>query len=142
MKTLISTIFVAAVFAIVSLPSLSAQDINFVLSRMDKSKRELTSLKADIKMTEYDATLADDTVKKGRVQYKPKKGRDAFFRIDWETPDEALIVAAGRYIIWRKRHKTATVGKVDKSAKQKGTKSALKFLSMSKSELIKNYKIV
>lgn len=136
-------IFVAAaviVFSFAAISSVGAQTMNEILSTMDKNRNELTSLKADIRMTEFEATLADETDRKGGLQYLPQKGKDAYFRIDWESPNDVLIVAAGRYLLWRKRLNTVISGNIDSAAKEKGTNNVLKFMSMSKAELSRNYR--
>ncbi|MEZ5307974.1 MAG: outer-membrane lipoprotein carrier protein LolA [Pyrinomonadaceae bacterium] len=118
--------------------SASAQ-LNDILTTMDKHKKSLQTLKAKVRFSEYEATLADETERKGAVQYISKPGRDAWVRIDWASPDESLIVANGKYVLWRKDKGEAVVGNVEESKSQKATSNSLKFMSMSKAELKANY---
>ena len=69
----------------------SAQTKNEILRTMEQHKNALQSLKASVKMEEYEGALGDSLVRNGDVVYVPKKGRDALVRIDWVKPDETLI---------------------------------------------------
>ena len=131
----------AFVFGTFAVQESNAQILSKVLKTMEGNKNSLQSLKASVKMTEYESALGDESSKSGTVSYVPRPGRDALVRIDWVKPDETLIVASGKYILYRKRLNQAIVGSVDSSSKQKGTSNALKFMSMSKRELQDNYKI-
>ncbi len=108
---------------------------------MEGHKNALQSLKSDVKMSEYDAALKDEISKSGTVYYVPKVGKDARIRIDWVKPEETVLIDNGKYIIFRKKLNEAIVGTVDGSKKQKNATSALKFMSMSKKELEKNYAV-
>ena len=135
---LVAITFVIA-FSFVTVDT-NAQTKNQVLKTMEQHKNALQSLKATVKMEEYEGALGDSLIRNGDVVYVPKKGRDALVRIDWVKPDETLIVSDGRYILYRQKLKQAITGKVN-SSKQKGANNALKFLSMSKAELDQNYMV-
>ena len=119
----------------------NAQQMSKILKTMEDHKNALQSLKASVKMTEYESALGDETSKTGSVSYVPRPGRDALVRIDWVKPDETLIVASGKYILYRKRLGQAIVGKTDGSKKQSGSSNGLKFMGMSKKELEENYEV-
>ena len=135
-------IALALVFGAFAVPEYSAQHLSKILKTMEGHKNALQSLRASVKMTEYESALRDESSKTGSVSYVPREGKDALVRIDWIRPDETLIVASGKYILYRKRLNQAIVGKIDNSKKQKGTNNALKFMSMSKRELESSYKVV
>ncbi len=140
-KTILSIAVLALVFGVVSVPENSAQILKQILTTMEGHKNALQSLKADVKMSEYDAALKDEITKSGTVYYIPKAGKDARIRIDWVKPEESILIDKGQYIIYRKNINQAIVGTVDASKKQKSASSALKFMSMSKKELEKNYDV-
>lgn len=120
----------------------NAQVLNVILDRMENHKNALQSMEADVTMSVYDSTLKISDVTSGNTYYLPGKGRDAYVRINWTKPvNETLVVKDGKYILYRPKLEQAIVGKV--SAKNKNTKSnnALDFMSMSKSQLKKNFKI-
>ncbi|NNE65662.1 MAG: outer membrane lipoprotein carrier protein LolA [Pyrinomonadaceae bacterium] len=141
-RVLISVFAIAMIVGVFGVQQSNAQILSDILKTMEGHKNSLQSLKASVKMTEYEAALGDETVKNGDVSYVPRPGKDALVRIDWIRPDETLVVASGKYILYRKRLNQAIVGKVDDSKKQKGTNNALKFMSMSKKELQDNYEVV
>ncbi len=141
MKSAFSTIFLAFVFGSFALPSADAQTLSYILKTMEGHKNALQTLKADVVMSEFESALRDETVRNGTVNYLPRPGRDAWVRIDWVKPDETLLVASGKYILFRRKINQAIVGNVDQSTKQKETSNTLKFMSMSKKELQDNYKV-
>ncbi|NNE65661.1 MAG: hypothetical protein HKN33_03770 [Pyrinomonadaceae bacterium] len=140
MKLNLTVLFVVATVLLgpMALES-EAQEVNRLLTKMEENRQELTSLKARIKKTEFDSTLGDEDSRAGDVMYWPQGERDAWFRIDWDIPSESLIVAGGRYILWRKRFNTYITGKTEGAKAQKKTNNALRFMSMSRAELKKNY---
>ncbi len=128
-------------FGFFAVPHTSAQTLNKILTTMQEHKNSLQSLKATIKMSEYESVLKEERVKNGSVTYVPRPGKDALVRIDWVRPDETLIVASGKYVLLRKRMNQAIVGKIDGSKSTKGANNSLKFMSMSKRELEASYKV-
>ena len=140
-RIVISVFALTLVFGVFGVPEGSGQDLNKILKTMEAHKNALQSLKASVRMSEYESALADESVRSGSVNYVPRPGKDALVRIDWVRPEETLVVASGKYILYRKKLNQAIVGKVDGSNKQKGTSNALKFMSMSKKELQDNYKV-
>ncbi|MDH3494645.1 MAG: outer membrane lipoprotein carrier protein LolA [Acidobacteriota bacterium] len=141
MRSLIPIFVMAFVFGVLTVPESQGQTLNYILKTMEGHKNALQSLKASVTMTEFESALGDESTKTGSVNYVPRPGKDALVRIDWVKPDETLIVASGKYILFRKRLNQAIVGSVDGSKKQKGTSNALKFMSMSKKELENSYKV-
>jgi outer membrane lipoprotein-sorting protein len=136
-----STVALTLVFGCFSVAETNAQTLNEILNTMQKHKKTLQSLSANIKMSEYESVLKEERVKNGSVRYVPKPGKDAWVRVDWVSPDETLVVANGKYILYRKRLNQAITGKTDGSKAAKGTSNSLKFMSMSKRELEDNYTV-
>jgi outer membrane lipoprotein-sorting protein len=140
-KHILAIISFALIVGVFSVQETNAQIKNRILKTMEAHKNALQSLKANVKMVEFEGTLGDITERSGVVHYLPRPGKDAYVRIDWKDPIEMLLVADGRYMLYRKVINQAIVGDVNKSTKQKGTSNSLKFMSMSKKELDDNYHI-
>lgn len=124
-----------------------AQQINEILKRMEDYRINLTSLESDLTMLKYDPVIKKTDTTQGALKYaavRDKKGKDvdAAIRIDWVRPEETLSVVKGKYILYRPRLKQFITGKADsKNASDKGG-DALKFMNMSRKELIANYTAV
>jgi outer membrane lipoprotein-sorting protein len=94
--------------------------ISTILSKMDRNRRSLGSLRAAIMMQKYNAQLRDADMYFGDVQYVAAKGRDANVRVDWSKPaQETLAVSGGQYKLYRPRLKQMYEGST-KSAGSKG----------------------
>lgn len=142
MKKLVSPIIVVAILvAIIGVTAPSgtkAQNaglISSILSRMERNRKDLKSLRANISMAKYDARIRDEDKYQGTVLYMPATGRNAFVRIDWQSPQrETLAVVDGQYTLFRQRLGIAYVGK---SASIKGGRASgmLEFLNMSGSQV-------
>jgi outer membrane lipoprotein-sorting protein len=120
--------------------------IDQILKKMDEHYKSLVSLRADVKMVKYDATLQvteKSDIYEGTTMYLPAKGRDAFVRIDWAAPaQEILSVVNGKYVIFRPRLNQAIIGETKKGAKGSvKANGALAFMNMSRAQLKANYSI-
>ncbi len=117
--------------------------INEILKRMDEHYKALKSLRTDITMVKFDSVLNENSTMQGKAMYLPVKGRNAYVRIDWRSPEESLAVVDKEYVIYRPRLKQAIVGNVDSVQKKEsaGVSSPLAFLNMSKEQLKANYDI-
>jgi hypothetical protein len=119
MKRLVPLSLLLAVLAGVSIISSpraangqSAGLVSSVLSRMERNRQSLKSLKASISMEKYNAQLRDKDNYSGWVLYVPGSGRDASVRIEWQRPrHEILAVAKGQYTLFRPSLGQAIVGK-------------------------------
>lgn len=125
-------ILVAAV-AVSSPTNVDAQSAGLVsalINRMERNRRELTSLRAGISMEKYDARIHDKDNRSGVVLYKPGQGRSAYVRIDWQYPaKETLAVADGQYTLFRPRLNMAYRGAAGSSRAKAG--GVFDFLNMS-----------
>ena len=121
-----------------------AQQINEILKRMEAYRVNLTTLESNLTMVKYDPVIKKADTTQGALKYaavRDKKGKDinAAIRIDWVRPEETLSVVNGKYVLYRPRLKVYYTGKADsKNASDKGG-DALKFINMSRKELIANY---
>lgn len=113
--------------------------ISSILNRMERNRQDLKSLRANISMVKYDARIRDEDKYQGTVLYMPAAGRNAFVRIDWQSPQhETLAVADGQYTLFRPRLNMAYVGKsssVGGGPKGPQTRGMLEFLNMSGSQV-------
>lgn len=113
----------------------NAQQVNYILSLMDENRVDLKSLKCDITKSELDSALQDESVRSGQLQILTFRNKNPYVRIDWESPDETVVVASGRYLLYRKKINQAILGSARNAAKQKFGTNALSFLTMTKEEL-------
>jgi outer membrane lipoprotein-sorting protein len=101
-----------------------------ILTRMERNRQSLKSLRANITMEKYNAQLRDKDSYRGVVLYIPGAGRSSSMRLEWNSPQhEILAVANGEYMLYRPRLATVMVGKTN-SAPKKGN-DVLKLMNMS-----------
>jgi outer membrane lipoprotein-sorting protein len=114
----------------------SAGLVSSVLSRMERNRQSLKSLKASISMEKYNAQLRDKDNYSGWVLYVPGSGRDASVRIEWQRPrHEILAVAKGQYTLFRPSLGQAIVGKSGSVKGKAGASGVLDMMYMSKQQL-------
>lgn len=141
MKKLVPPTLVALMLAALvatPLPATNAQAglVSSVLSRMERSRQNLKTLSADISMEKYNSQLRDSDKYYGTVRYIPAGGRAAsFVRLDWNKPQqEILVVAGGKYLLYRPRLKQAIEGSTS-SVSDKKDNGVLALLNMSAAQL-------
>ena len=140
-KLIFMSIAFVMFFSVVGVQESHAQ-LNQILKRMDAHKKALSSLKANIQMAKTDVLLDETDVTSGTVKYVPRKGRDAYVRIDWTNPvNESLAVANGQYVLYVPRRKEAFVGKTSEAGKGSSQNNLLRFMYMSKAELKRNFRM-
>jgi outer membrane lipoprotein-sorting protein len=130
---------IVSAFAAVS-PTANGQGaglVSSVLSRMEKNRQSLKSLRAGINVVKYNSQLGVEDKYSGVVIYMPTGGRQAAVRIDWTSPrKESLAVNNNRYTIYRPALRTVYTGdstKIGSSDNNAG--SLLSMMSMSKAQL-------
>jgi len=141
MKRLVPLSLLLAVLAsasIISSPKAtngqSAGLVSSVLSRMERNRQSLKSLKASLSMEKYNSQLRDKENYSGWVLYLPASGRDASVRIEWQRPQhEILAVSNGKYTLFRPRLNVAYVGSSKSSRNKAG--GVLDMMYMSKQQL-------
>jgi outer membrane lipoprotein-sorting protein len=88
--------------------------VSSAISRMEKNKRSLKSLRANITMSKYNSQLRDSDSYSGVVAYIPgaSGSSSAFMRLEWQRPkQEMLVVANGSYTLYQPRLSQAYRGK-------------------------------
>ena len=141
MKRLVPLSLLLAVLAsasIISSPKAtngqSAGLVSSVLSRMERNRQSLKSLKASLSMEKYNSQLRDKENYSGWVLYLPASGRDASVRLEWQRPQhEILAVSNGKYTLFRPRLNVAYVGSSKSSRNKAG--GVLDMMYMSKQQL-------
>ena len=114
----------------------SAGLVSSVLSRMERNRQSLKSLKASLSMEKYNAQLRDKDNYSGWVLYVPGSGRDASVRIEWQKPrHEILAVSKGQYTLFRPSLGQAIVGKSGSVKGKAGASGVLDMMYMSKQQL-------
>lgn len=130
---------IVSAFAVVS-PTANGQGaglVSSVLSRMEKNRQSLKSLRAGINVVKYNSQLGIEDKYRGVVIYMPTGGRQAAVRIDWTSPrKESLAVNNNRYTVYRPNLRTAYQGDSSKmSNNDNNAGSLLSMMSMSKAQL-------
>ena len=87
--------------------------VSSIFSRMEKNKRSLKSLKANITMIKYNSQIRDTDKYEGMVLYIPGASNSgAFVRLEWSKPlNEILAVANGSYDLYKPRQNLVYRGK-------------------------------
>jgi len=112
----------------------SAGLVSSILQRMEKQKRNLKSLRADINMEKYNSQLRDKEKWSGIVLYIPGAG-NAFVRLEWNSPQHEILTSEnGNYILYQPRKKIAYEGR-NNHFKNPGDGDVLALMSMSATQL-------
>ena len=107
--------------------------VSSVLSRLEKNRASLKSLKAGITIEKYNSQIGSNEKLEGLVIYLPGSGRQASMRIDWTRPtSEVLAVAKGRYQLYRPRLGVVYTGNQSKAPQSSGL---IDMMYMSKQQL-------
>jgi len=143
MKRLVSSglmiALIVSAFAAVA-PTANGQGaglVSSVLSRMEKNRQSLKSLRAGINVVKYNSQLGVEDKSAGVVIYMPTGGRQAAVRIDWTSPrKESLAVNNNRYTIYRPALRTVYTGSSNNiGSGDNNATSLLSMMSMSKAQL-------
>ena len=82
----------------------SAGLVSSALSTMERNHKNMKSLRANISMEKYNSQLRDSDKYYGVVLYIPGVGRNAFVKIEWQSPQHEIVtVAKGQYMAYRPR---------------------------------------
>lgn len=140
MKKLLTAILASLVLAglvAIPLPNANAQAglVSSILSKMEKNRQSIRTLTADISMEKYNSQLRDSDKYYGTIRYIPAGRSAAFVRLDWNKPQqEILVVANGGYILYRPRLKQALIGTTNSVHSAKDN-DVLALLNMSAAQL-------
>jgi len=108
--------------------------VSSVLSRLEKNRQTLKTLRAGISMEKYNSQLRDSDTFQGMVIYVPGSGRQASVRIDRTRPrQEILAVNNGRYTIYRPNQKIVYTGNSNSKANKAG--GVLEMMYMTRQQL-------
>ena len=134
--TLVALVLVA--LTAIPLPAAKAQAglVSSILSRMEKNRQTLRSLKADISMEKYNSQLGDADKYYGTVHYIAAGSRSASaVRLEWSKPQqEILVVVNGGYMLYRPRLKQVITGNTT-TVRNKSDNDVLALLNMSAAQL-------
>ena len=109
--------------------------VSSVLSRMEKNRASLKSLRAGISMVKYNSQLGVEDKYNGVVLYLPGAGRQASVRIDWSSPRrESIAVANNKYTIFRPALQIAYTGDSRKIGRDK-VGGLMEMMNMSRGQL-------
>jgi outer membrane lipoprotein-sorting protein len=111
--------------------------VSSILTKMERNKQSLRSLRADISMNKYNAQLGDSDNYQGIVLYIPgaSGNSSAFVRLEWTKPQrEILTVANGNYALYRPRLNQVIEGRTG-SIKSGKDNDVLALMNMSAAQL-------
>jgi len=111
--------------------------VSSVLSRLEKNRQSLKSLRAGISMVKFNSQLGVEDKYNGVVIYLPGAGRQSSVRIDWSSPRrEVMSVKDNKYIIFRPALMVAYTGDARKM-NGGGSKASglLDMMNMSRQQL-------
>jgi outer membrane lipoprotein-sorting protein len=112
----------------------SAGLVSSVLSRMEKNRQSLKTLRASVSMQKYNSQLRDSDEFHGVVLYVPGSGRQGSVRIDWSKPRrEVMAVTNGKYTIYRPSLKVVYTGNSNSKSNKAG--GILEMMYMSRQQL-------
>lgn len=112
-----------------------------VLKDLEEYNGRVKSIKSDIRMAKVNNQLKLSDIQNGKLYYVPDEGRQFFLRIEWKDPEELLVVAKGKFVLYRPRLKQALIGEVGNS-KNGGEANILSFLSMTRKEVQAEFDVV
>ena len=142
LKFLLPVFAVALFFGSVSVTESRAQGVlNTILQRMDQQNKALTSLRAGVTMTKVNTQLDEADKYVGTVLYLPRKGKDAYVRIDWTSPNESLAVRDSKYVLYKPSIKSYYTGSVNDAKGSGKAGGALAFMNMSRAQLKENFEV-
>lgn len=110
--------------------------VSSLFNRMDRNKRNLKSLRANVSMIKYNSQIRDTDTYQGMVLYIPGAGgASAFVRLEWTKPqNEILAVANGSYDLYKPRQNLVYRGKTNKVS-GRGNNDVLALMNMSTAQL-------
>ena len=107
--------------------------VSSVLSRMEKNRASLKTLRAGISMVKYNSQLGVEEKYNGVVIYMPTSGKQAAVRIDWSSPRrEVLAVNNNKYTIFRPKLNVAYTGNAREKREAGGF---MEMMGMSRQQL-------
>jgi outer membrane lipoprotein-sorting protein len=110
--------------------------VSSVLSRMEKNRQSLKTLRSGIHVVKYNSQLGVEDKYSGVVIYMPTAGRQAALRIDWSSPRrETLAVNNNRYTIFRPALNVAYTGDSRKMGKENKASGLMDMMNMSRQQL-------
>src|SRR5678815_6154795 len=86
--------FILSAFVIITPTTTNGQGaglVSSVLSRMEKNRQSLQTLRAGISVVKYNSQLGVEDKYSGIVIYMPTAGRQAAVRIDWSSPRREAV---------------------------------------------------
>src|SRR5712692_6331508 len=109
--------------------------VSSILTRMERYKRSLKTLRADITMEKYNSQLREKETWSGVVLYIPVAAGNAFVRLEWNKPQhEILTTENGNYMLYRPRLGIVYVGPTN-SIKHGNDGDVLALMNMSATQL-------
>ncbi len=129
----------------------SSTVLNEILKRMEAHQKNLKSLRADIKMINYDSQFNDREIFEGSAIYLPSKTQDSMVRIDLAKPRKEIFVSLkGKYLVYMPILQQVFTGNLDRKTRdpfvflnfsREKLQNPLAFLNFSRKKFKTNFKI-
>src|ERR1044071_10012130 len=110
--------------------------VSSVMSRLEKNRQSLKSLRAGVSMVKYNSQLGVEDKYNGVVIYLPGGGKQASVRIDWSSPRrEVMAVNNNKYTIFRPALRVAYTGDSRRMGKENKAGGLMEMMNMSRQQL-------
>jgi outer membrane lipoprotein-sorting protein len=109
--------------------------VSSILNRMERQKRNLKTLRADITMEKYNSQLREKETWSGIVLYIPAAAGNASVRLEWNQPQHEILTSKdGAYMLYRPRKGIVIEGKTN-SIGNRNDSDVLALMNMSATQL-------
>jgi outer membrane lipoprotein-sorting protein len=111
--------------------------VSSAISRMEKNKRSLKSMRANITMQKYNSQVHDSDEYRGTILYIPGAAGNssASVRLEWTSPKHEIMVSSnGNYTAYQPRLKQAFQGKTSRIKSERDS-DVLSLINMSAAQL-------
>src|SRR5713101_7333650 len=109
--------------------------VSSIIQRLERNKRNLKTLRADITMEKYNSQLREKETWSGIVLYIPVATGSAFVRLEWNKPQHEILTSEnGNYMLYRPRLNIVYVGPTN-SIGNHNDSDVLALMNMSAAQL-------
>jgi len=109
--------------------------VSSIIQRLERNKRNLKTLRADITMEKYNSQLREKETWSGIVLYIPVATGSAFVRLEWNRPQHEILTSEnGNYMLYQPRKGIVYEGK-NSHVNNRGDGDVLALMNMSPTQL-------
>ncbi len=109
--------------------------VSSIIQRLERNKRNLKTLRADITMEKYNSQLREKETWSGIVLYIPVATGSAFVRLEWNKPQHEILTSEnGNYMLYQPRKGIVYEGK-NSHVNNRGDGDVLALMNMQATQL-------